>query len=229
MRRGRLALSDVEDASADDSPSYGQKAAEADREVAELRAQAERLEEFPALEDAVVRWSLTTLSHLRTCAERVGAARPATRAKTIRSLHNELEVEDRQRTKQQEPRAPRRERCGLKRKCICGTQNSATSSPKTGSPWRTWIGSPILAPGRRRRGVGAGTLRPGLTRRRRPATIPLHPASAARGDKRVLAKRASFRACEAAGFGTDKRQPFYLSISGFRRWGQFTRVHLQIP
>ena len=62
--------------------------------------------------------------------------------------------------------------------------------------------------------MGAGTLRPGLTRRRRPATIPLHPASAARGDKRVLAKRASFRACEAAGFGTDKRQPFYLNTLG---------------
>ena len=32
------------------------------------------------------------------------------------------------------------------------------------------------------------------TRRRRPAAIPLHRASAAKGDKRVLAKRASFRA-----------------------------------
>ena len=57
------------------------------------------------------------------------------------------------------------------------------------------------------------------TRRRRPAAIPLHRASAVRGDKRVLAKRASFRACEAAGFGTDKRQPFYLST-----WGHYWRM-----
>ena len=42
----------------------------------------------------------------------------------------------------------------------------------------------------------------------------MYPASAAKGDKRVLAKRASFRACEAAGFGTDKRQPFLHTGDG---------------
>ena len=76
----------------------------------------------------------------------------------------------------------------------------------------TWWTDP--PPSRWRRGVGAGTLRPGLTRHRRPAASPLHPAAAAEGDKRVLAKLASFRACEAAGFDTDKRQPFLHAGDG---------------